>query len=185
MMPRYVVVAHSQAMVAEGLAAGLATHPAIIPIGIATSAVDALEVGKQADAVAIDEKLTGSELAAAGLRRSGVRVVTIGDRGTADEGARVSPQEPVAVLADALVPDARVGSRGTSLTPREEQILELVAEGLSAKQVASRLQISPKTVEQHKTRIFTKLGVPNSTAAVSHALSRGNRRSVAWNLSTI
>jgi DNA-binding CsgD family transcriptional regulator len=183
MTTRLVVVAHREVMVAEGIAAGLAAHPAIVSMGIATTAIDAVNRGREADAVALDERLSGSHGAAARLRRCGVRVVMIGDRRGDDEGARVSPQASVSCLADALVPDVYVRSP-RRLTPREEEILELVAQGLSAKQVAGRLQISPKTVEQHKTRIFTKLGVPNSTAAVSHALSRGNGRSGGWTLSS-
>jgi len=46
-------------------------------------------------------------------------------------------------------------------------VLNLVARGLSGKQIARQLGISPKTVEHHKTRAFAKLGVPNQAAAVA------------------
>ena len=46
-------------------------------------------------------------------------------------------------------------------------MLSLAAQGLSGKQVARVLGISPKTVEHHKTRAFAKLGVPNQAAAVA------------------
>ena len=42
-----------------------------------------------------------------------------------------------------------------------------MAAGLPGKQIATRLGISLKTVEQYKTRIYAKLGVPNQAAAVS------------------
>jgi DNA-binding CsgD family transcriptional regulator len=45
------------------------------------------------------------------------------------------------------------------------------------KQVARHLGISPKTVEQHKTRIFAKLGVPNQAAAVRMVVAAGLDRS--------
>jgi DNA-binding NarL/FixJ family response regulator len=55
-----------------------------------------------------------------------------------------------------------------------------VARGLAAKQVARQLRISPKTVERHKTRIFTKLRVPNQAAAVRAAMDRELGRSDTW-----
>src|SRR5439155_8937886 len=87
----------------------------------------------------------------------------------------ISPDAPLASLAAALVPRAS-GDEGIGrpLSPRERQILALAARGLPAKQVARQLGISPKTVEQHKTRIFAKLGVQNQTAAVSVAFRRPN-----------
>jgi len=74
-----------------------------------------------------------------------------------------SPEEP-------RVPQDR--SRGR-LTPRELQVLELVAAGWRTKEISSHLEISPKTVENHKRRIFTKLGVQNQAHAVSVALRDG------------
>jgi DNA-binding CsgD family transcriptional regulator len=66
------------------------------------------------------------------------------------------------------------------LTPRERQVLSLVARGLAAKQVARQLSISPKTVERHKTRIFAKLNVPNQAAAVGAAMGLELGRSDTW-----
>jgi DNA-binding NarL/FixJ family response regulator len=98
-------------------------------------------------------------------------------------GARDSTRSPVSVLAAALVPGYGSGhtkdGRARSLTPRERDVLTLVARGLAGKQVARHLGISPKTVEQHKTRIFAKLGVPNQAAAV-YALGSGMEGSELW-----
>jgi DNA-binding CsgD family transcriptional regulator len=55
------------------------------------------------------------------------------------------------------------------LTPQEWQIAALVAQGLTNKEVGARAFISPKTVESHLTRIYSKLGV-RSRAALAHAL---------------
>ena len=60
-----------------------------------------------------------------------------------------------------------------SLTPREIEVLELVAEGLSNKAVAARLGISDQTVKFHLTSITGKLGAMNRTAAVRRAVRRG------------
>ena len=59
------------------------------------------------------------------------------------------------------------------LTPREIQVLELVAEGLSNKGIASRLDISDQTVKFHVSSICGKLGAANRTDAVRRALRRG------------
>lgn len=58
------------------------------------------------------------------------------------------------------------------LTVRELEVLRLVAAGLSAKEVAGKLQISPRTVEVHRNNMLKKLGVKNSTelVAVAHRL---------------
>ncbi len=48
---------------------------------------------------------------------------------------------------------------GTSLTPQEEAVSALVAQGLSNREVAAELYVSPKTVQYHLTRIYAKLGV--------------------------
>ena len=60
-----------------------------------------------------------------------------------------------------------------SLTPREIQVLELVAEGLSNKRIAARLDISDQTVKFHVSSICGKLGAANRTDAVRRALRRG------------
>jgi DNA-binding NarL/FixJ family response regulator len=60
-----------------------------------------------------------------------------------------------------------------ALSPRELEILQAVAEGLSNKQVGRRLHVSEATVKTHLLRIFAKLGVDDRTAAVTVALERG------------
>jgi DNA-binding NarL/FixJ family response regulator len=59
------------------------------------------------------------------------------------------------------------------LTPREVEVLELVAEGLPNKAVAVRLGISDQTVKFHLTSITGKLGAANRTDAVRRAVRRG------------
>lgn len=55
------------------------------------------------------------------------------------------------------------------LTPRQLETLELLAEGLSNRQIADRLNISPKTVEHHVSAVLSKLGVANRTEAAIRA----------------
>ena len=59
------------------------------------------------------------------------------------------------------------------LTPRELEVLELLAEGLPNKSIAARLAISDQTVKFHVAAIIGKLGARNRTGAVRRALRRG------------
>lgn len=61
----------------------------------------------------------------------------------------------------------------TLLSDREREVLDLLASGLQNKQVASRLGISPRTVERHCDSIYAKLGVRTRTEAVVRALGSG------------
>ncbi|MGH2589622.1 MAG: response regulator transcription factor [Actinomycetota bacterium] len=188
MTPRAVVVAHRQAMVAEGIAAALGDYPGIVPVGVATSAAEAERSAALAEAAALDEDLPGATSAAWRLRKRGVRVVMLGvvGRSDDDDGIVVSTDARIAALAEALVPGTpAVPPSVAVLTGRERQILELVAEGMAGKQVARHLGISAKTVERHKTRMYSKLGVSNQAAAVSAVFGRGSGREGAWSRSSI
>ncbi len=59
------------------------------------------------------------------------------------------------------------------LTTRQHEILQLVAEGLSAKEIADQLKISHRTVEFHKTKIMEQLHVHTTTDLVKYAMAHG------------
>lgn len=61
-------------------------------------------------------------------------------------------------LKEAKITDAAYGT----LTPREQEVMRLLAEGLSTKEVAEKLFISPKTVENHRANIMKKLDLHSS-----------------------
>ena len=61
----------------------------------------------------------------------------------------------------------------TSLTPRERQVLQLVAEGFANKQTAGKLCISIKTVEKHRQRLMDKLGIHETAGLTRYALYAG------------
>jgi LuxR family maltose regulon positive regulatory protein len=61
----------------------------------------------------------------------------------------------------------------TTLSPRENDILKLIAEGLSNKEIARSLYIGPETVKSHLKSVFTKLGVERRAQAVSRAQTLG------------
>jgi len=60
-----------------------------------------------------------------------------------------------------------------SLTARELEVLELLAEGMANKEIANQLVVSEATIKTHLVHIFTKLGVDTRTAAVAAAVDRG------------
>ena len=61
----------------------------------------------------------------------------------------------------------------SSLTPRQREVLQLIAEGLGTKEVATMLKIAVKTVEFHKFRIMEQLDLHSTVALTKHALAEG------------
>jgi len=73
-----------------------------------------------------------------------------------------------------------------SLTARERQVVQLVAEGLADKTIANRLGISARTIEGHLNHIFAKLGVTSRTELVRFALSNNLADAPdPWGLTTV
>jgi DNA-binding NarL/FixJ family response regulator len=62
------------------------------------------------------------------------------------------------------------------LSKREEQVLHLLADGLSNRELAHALKLSEHTVKNHLFRIFDKLGVSNRMEAVLYAISQREQR---------
>jgi DNA-binding NarL/FixJ family response regulator len=74
-----------------------------------------------------------------------------------------------------------VNSSGKSLlTPREEQVVALVADGLSNREVAAELGLSEHTVKKYMLRIFDKLGISTRVELVLYAVSHGQNRAAEW-----
>lgn len=110
------------------------------------------------------EKTAGVRFIAEALQRvaRGERVFTAAqERGALAELGRLARQTREAT--DAV----------RSVTARELEILEYVGLGLTVKQVATRLGLSPRTVETHLGKLYRKLGVRNRVQAVSRAASLG------------
>jgi DNA-binding NarL/FixJ family response regulator len=80
------------------------------------------------------------------------------------------------------VPSLRVlNSRGSSLlTPREEQVVALVAEGLGNRQIARELNLSEHTIKKYLFHVFEKLGVSSRVELVLYAVNNGDPRNAEW-----
>jgi DNA-binding NarL/FixJ family response regulator len=59
------------------------------------------------------------------------------------------------------------------LTPREAEVLQLIAEGLANKQIAGELGLSVKTIEKHRQQVMQKLNIHNIPGLVRHAIDKG------------
>lgn len=73
--------------------------------------------------------------------------------------------------AGRLPPQRAAGAK--ALTRREVEVLQLIAQGMSDREVAARLKLSEHTIHRHVTNILTKTGLPSRAAAVAHAARRG------------
>jgi len=69
-------------------------------------------------------------------------------------------------------PQALSGDPYGSLSPREREVLHLVVDGLSTKEIARKLEITVKTAENHRCRILEKLDVRNSAELVRYAMRK-------------
>ena len=116
------------------------------------------------------------------LQEEGAEVKVVGAGGAKSYHSKTGYPVNVDVQADQLSAvefDAvvmrrrRVDEPVESLTAREVQVLELLAEGLPNKAIARQLAISPKTVGNHVERIYIKLGVSNRAGAAMHAMQHG------------
>lgn len=85
----------------------------------------------------------------------------------------LSPQLRSASLDELLDETRRHGKRTIELTSRQREVLQLLAEGKSAKEIGAILDISPRTVETHKYKLMDDLGVKTSAELIQHAIRHG------------
>ena len=79
----------------------------------------------------------------------------------------LSPEAAQVLIHDLMAPEQKVGS---DLTQSERQVLALMVEGLSNKEIAERLIVSQSTVKFHVSNVLSKLGVGSRTEAVAFAI---------------
>ncbi len=85
----------------------------------------------------------------------------------------LSPDLALSMLADVKKTPVDPGNGHAPVSAREEQVLQLVADGLSLPEVAAELYISVKTVKNHLASIYAKLGARDRTQAVLRAVRMG------------
>lgn len=109
------------------------------------------------------------------LKGQGLSDLVAAIKAVASGNAFFSPQVAKIVLDDSRrAAKTGVNDRaGTELTPRERQILKLVAEGGSSPEIARDLDLSVKTIEGHRGRIMSKLDTRNVAGLVRHAIRLG------------
>lgn len=104
---------------------------------------------------------------------------------TASIGSRTSLEDGLTIVERAARGDSTFGSCSphasrdpdvrahAELSIREQEILQLIVDGLEIRQIAARLVLSSKTVRHHLSSIYSKLGTPSRTMAVVEGLRRG------------
>ena len=85
------------------------------------------------------------------------------------EGAAMSTEEAIAYAQRGRGERKRPASGWASLTPAERDVVRLVSEGLGDKDIATRLFVSPRTVQAHLTHVYTKLGLTSRVQLAQEA----------------
>ncbi|PYX88682.1 MAG: DNA-binding response regulator [Acidobacteria bacterium] len=89
-------------------------------------------------------------------------------------GSYFSPRVLGRVIEDMRInsPESRARHNGSILTPREREVIKLLAEGNSVRKVADLLGLSAKTVEAHKFNLMRKLDIHNKAQLVTYAIQK-------------
>ena len=88
------------------------------------------------------------------------------------EGSALSTEEAIAYARRGRGQRKRPTSGWTSLTPTERDVVRLVSEGLANNDIATRLFVSPRTVQTHLTHVYSKLGLSSRVQLVQEAIRR-------------
>jgi DNA-binding NarL/FixJ family response regulator len=107
------------------------------------------------------------------LKHSAAAELVSAIRAALDGKTYLTPQLAAEVLESMKQGPPQPGGALGALTPRQREVLQLVAEGQSAKQVAATLGISPRTVEFHKYQAMELLGLHTSAELVHFAIKHG------------
>ena len=172
------------------IAPGLA--PDIIMLDISMPTMNGLDVTKQLRAAVPRAKLIfvtmmsepfyisqAFELCASGyvLKQSVAEELVFAIKEVLKGRLYVSPSVAENLVEQALNPTepgpARATATNDQLSARQREVLQLIAEGQSTKEIASTLNVSIKTVEFHKTRIMKQLGVHSTAELTKHAITIG------------
>lgn len=141
----------------------------------------AMELSDHASAVVIltegQSPSWAAEAIAAGVRailpRSVSREALLGTLQAVASGLAVFHPDDLSAISGGRPGTGTPTPDGEPLTPREQQVLSTLSEGLSNKEIATRLSISEHTAKFHVAAIMSKLGATSRTEAVTLAIRRG------------
>jgi len=107
------------------------------------------------------------------LKHSAQAELFLAVRAALDGRTFISPMLAREVFDDLKVSPTRPSDPAALLTPRQREILQLFAEGCSTKDIASKLDISPRTVEYHKYQMMDSLKLQGSAELIHFAIKNG------------
>jgi two-component system response regulator NreC len=110
------------------------------------------------------------------LKRSGGLELMGAIRATHQGNSYLSPHLARALMTDYLQRGERepdVAASSKRLSAREQEVLKLIAEGRSSREIADTLELSVKTVHNHRTRLMTKLDIHRNADLVRYAIRNG------------
>jgi two-component system, NarL family, response regulator YdfI len=142
------------------LASGLASDIGIVVLGDGISAAASAEALRAGIRAALPGDISPEQL-----------VATL--HGVANGLLILHPSQANEMLPDGASPARHVDELAESLTRREVEVLQMLAAGLSNKEIAARLNISEHTAKFHVASILGKLGAGSRTEAVSIGIRRG------------
>jgi DNA-binding NarL/FixJ family response regulator len=107
------------------------------------------------------------------LKHSAPAELVLAVRAALEGNTFITPTLAGEVFHDLKVSPAHPANPVAALTPRQREILQLFAEGSSTKEIASRLDISPRTVEFHKYQLMDSLRLQSSAELIHFAIKNG------------
>ena len=177
----------------EALEAVRSLQPAVVVMDIAMRELNGVDATRQIIAHYPDVRVVAlsmhaesryiSEMLAAGAAGYLLKDCAFDELATAirtvSEGRTFVSRGAAAVVLDDYVrrvgvsPQEAGASRGKALSPREREVLQLIGQGLSTKEIAARLGLSGKTIETHRRQIMDKLAIYNIAGLIKYAVREG------------